>query len=108
MASVSEFHDRGLTGVRALAAGWVLLFHLNSIVGPRVIAIHPFGVEVELHPLITIGWNDRMSSFKARNGETGRFWTDWFNGGSSWPFCCNSQVSGLGAYDNTFSSVQRT
>jgi len=56
MASVSEFHDRGLTGVRALAAGWVLLFHLNSIVGPKVIAIHPFGVEVELHPLITIGW----------------------------------------------------
>jgi hypothetical protein len=58
--------------------------------------------------LITIGWNDRISSFKARNSETGRFWTDWFNGGSSWPFCCNSQLSSLGAYDNTFSAVQRT
>ena len=58
--------------------------------------------------LLTIGWNDRISSFKARNSETGRFTVDWFFGGSSWPFCCNSQLSSLGAYDNTFSAVQRT
>jgi hypothetical protein len=58
--------------------------------------------------LLTIGWNDRISSFKARNSQTGRFTVDWFFGGSSWPFCCNSQLSSLGAYDNTFSAVQRT
>jgi hypothetical protein len=58
--------------------------------------------------LATIGWNDRISSFKARNSETGRFWTDWFYTGTTWSFCCNQQASSLGSYDNTFSSVQRT
>jgi hypothetical protein len=58
--------------------------------------------------LLTVGWNDKVSSFKGRNSETGRFWTDWFSGGTSWSFCCNTQVPSLGAYDNTFSSVQRT
>jgi hypothetical protein len=58
--------------------------------------------------LATIGWNDRVSSFRARNGETGTFFVDWFSGGSQWSFCCNTQQSSLGGYDNTFSSVQRT
>ncbi len=58
--------------------------------------------------LATIGWNDRISSFKGRNSETGRFWTDWFNGGTSSSFCCNTTVSSLGSFDNAFSSIERT
>lgn len=58
--------------------------------------------------LLTIGWNDKISSFKGRNSETGTFFTDWFNGGSSWPFCCNTQQPSLGGYNNTFSSIMRT
>ena len=58
--------------------------------------------------LVLIGWSDRISSFKARNGATGRFYLDWFYGGSYWPFCCDQQTPSLGAYDNTFSSVRRT
>jgi hypothetical protein len=58
--------------------------------------------------LATIGWNDRISSFKARNSETGSFFVDWFYGGSTWSFCCNTQQPTLNGYDNTFSSVQRT
>ena len=58
--------------------------------------------------LATLGWNDRISSMKARNSESGIFWTDWFYGGSSYGFCCNLNYPGLGAYDNTFSSVYRT
>lgn len=58
--------------------------------------------------LLSIGWNDKVSSFKGRNSETGRFWTDWFGTGTSWSFCCNQNVSSLGAYNNTFSSVHRT
>jgi hypothetical protein len=58
--------------------------------------------------LLTIGWNDRISSFRAKNSETGRFTVDWLFSGSSWPFCCNSQLSTLGGYDNSFSSVERT
>ena len=58
--------------------------------------------------LALIGWNDRISSFKARNSETGAFFVDWFSTGSEWQFCCNTAQSSLGAYDNTFSSVERT
>ena len=58
--------------------------------------------------LVTIGWNDKISSFKARNSETGRFTTNWLFGGTSWSFCCNTQQSTLNAYDNTFSAVERT
>jgi hypothetical protein len=55
--------------------------------------------------LAYIGWNDRVSSFLAQNNLSGRFWTDWFYGGTYYGFCCNSQVPALGSYDNTFSSV---
>ncbi len=58
--------------------------------------------------LLSIGWNDKISSFRGRNSEKGRFWTDWFNGGTSWSFCCNQNVGSLGAYNNTFSTVHRT
>jgi hypothetical protein len=58
--------------------------------------------------LSTIGWNDRISSFRGRNAETGRFNTDWFGGGSGWNFCCNQSTGNLSSYDNTFSSVYRT
>jgi len=58
--------------------------------------------------LSAIGWNDRVSSFKARNSETGTFYTDWFYGGSFWGFCCNSQLASLGSFNNTFSSIIRT
>jgi hypothetical protein len=58
--------------------------------------------------LATIGWNDRISSFKGRNAETGVFYVDWFASGSSWAFCCNTSVSNLSAWDNSFSSVYRT
>jgi peptidase inhibitor family I36 len=58
--------------------------------------------------LALIGWNDRISSFKGRNSETGSFYTDWFYGGSAWSFCCNVNQPVLNAYDNTFSSIIRT
>jgi hypothetical protein len=58
--------------------------------------------------LSTIGWNDRISSFKGRNSETGTFFTDWFYSGNWYAFCCNSQIGSLGSYNNAFSSIQRT
>jgi hypothetical protein len=58
--------------------------------------------------LVTIGWNDAISSFKGRNSETGRFYVDWFHGGASYSFCCNQQVGSLGTLNNTFTSVYRT
>ena len=58
--------------------------------------------------LSLIGWNDRISSFKGRNSETGAFYVDWFYGGAWWTFCCNQQTSNLGTFSNTFSSIRRT
>jgi hypothetical protein len=57
--------------------------------------------------LACIGWNDRISSFVALNSQTGNFYTDWFYGGTVYGFCCNQQLTGLGSFDNTFSSVYR-
>lgn len=45
--------------------------------------------------LVSIAWNDRISSYKGRNSRRGQFWTDWFATGSGLSFCCNSQVSSL-------------
>jgi len=66
-----------------------------------------FSISQDYDALATIGWNDRVSSFKGRNSESGRFFVDWFGGGSNWPFCCNSTYGSLGTYNNTFSSVYR-
>lgn len=56
-----------------------------------------------------IGWNDRISSFKVRNNASGRFYSNWFGGGTYFSFCCNSAVPWMtSTYDNTFSSVYRS
>lgn len=55
--------------------------------------------------LSLIGWNDRISSFKVRNSLSGAFWTDWLYSGTKYNFCCNQELSQLGSFDDTFSSV---
>jgi hypothetical protein len=57
--------------------------------------------------LTLINWNDRISSLKGRNSQSGHFYVDWFFGGSKYGFCCNQQLTSLGSYDNAFSSVHR-
>ncbi len=46
----------GLTGIRALAALWVLAHHLNAIVGPRIITVPIAGFDVDVTPFLTCGW----------------------------------------------------
>jgi hypothetical protein len=59
--------------------------------------------------LATIGWNDTISSYKARNNRTGSFFEHWFAGGAKRNFCCNQNVPSLpSGVDNTFSSVYQT
>ena len=65
-------------------------------------------VSQDYSALALIGWNDRISSFKGRNSETGTFYVDWFYGSTAWAFCCNTQTPGLGTYNNAFSSIRRT
>jgi hypothetical protein len=59
--------------------------------------------------LFLIGWNDRISSFKARNSQAGKFYSNWFGSGTVRSFCCNTNVAWMtSTYDNTFSSVYRS
>ncbi len=59
--------------------------------------------------LATIGWNDTISSYRARNNRKGTFFEHWFAGGSTKKFCCNQNVPSLPAgVDNSFSSVYQT
>lgn len=81
---------------------YVTIYDLANYAGASM------NVSQDYAALSTIGWNDRISSFKARNSETGQFWTDWFYGGTWYAFCCNTSVASLGSFNNTFSSIQRT
>lgn len=45
-----------LTGVRALAALWVLAHHLNAVVGPRLIEVGVPGLGIDVTPFLTCGW----------------------------------------------------
>ena len=84
------------------AANYVLIFEHGSYAGAYMYVSQDYSV------LAFIGWNDRISSFKAVNSETGLFWTDWFYGGNPYSFCCNANVPALGGWNDTFSSVHRT
>jgi len=88
----------------AAAAGvpYVTVYDFSGFTGSSMV------ISQDYDALVTIGWNDKVSSFKGRNSETGRFYVDWFHGGTSYSFCCNQQTSSLGGFDNTFSSVYRT
>lgn len=57
--------------------------------------------------LSLLGWNDRISSFKVKNSQSGVFWTDWLYSGTRYAFCCNQSVGSLGSFNDTFSSVFR-
>jgi hypothetical protein len=95
--------EAGLMGAATVTAvAYVTMYDGSAFSGSS------FLVSQNYDALASIGWNDRVSSFKARNSETGRFYTDWFAGGSSWAFCCNQQTASLGSFNNTFSSVYRT
>ena len=81
---------------------YVTIYDLTGFAGASM------NVSQNYSALSTIGWNDRISSFRGKNSETGTFFQDWFYNGTWYAFCCNTNVSNLGVYSNTFSSIQRT
>jgi hypothetical protein len=91
----------GLLGVTATS--YVQVFEHNWYGGGSMTISQDYTV------LATIGWNDRISSFRALNSETGSFYWDWFYGGSMpYNFCCNQNVPTLGTWNDNVSSVHRT
>ena len=99
---------RGIADARATLVGLLTAVDYVTIFDGTAYSGAYMNVSQDYSVLSLIGWNDRISSFKARNGETGTFYVDWFYGGSFWAFCCNSQLSSLGSYNNSFSSIIRT
>jgi len=87
--------------ISAAAIDYVTVYDFSLFAGPYMYMSQDYTV------LAVIGWNDRISSFVARNSETGHFYTDWFYSGTGYYFCCNQQVGSLGSYSDTFSSVHR-
>jgi len=55
-AQSPRLYREGLTGLRAYAALWVMLFHVNAIVGPKRLAVSGWGLDLDVTPLVTIGW----------------------------------------------------
>jgi hypothetical protein len=43
--------------------------------------------------LWAIGWNDKISSYRVHNSQSGQMFTDWYASGAIRNFCCNSQVA---------------
>jgi len=92
-----------LNRLGATAVSYVVVYEHASYGGASLV------VSQDYSSLTFIGWNDRTSSFKAQNGETGSFHWDWlYGGGIPYNFCCNQNVSSLGIWNDNISSVRRT
>lgn len=64
-----------------------------------------FAITQDYTALQAVNWNDRISSMRVSTSGYGWFYTDWFYGGASYLFCCAGTYGSLGAYNDTFSSV---
>lgn len=83
------------------ASDYVTVYELTGFAGSFM------HMSQDYNALVTIGWSDRISSLKGRNSASSTFFVDWFYGGSSFGVCCNTQLTSLGGFDNSFSSVRR-
>ena len=101
-AALEDAVSTTLVAMAATDTNYVLIFENTYYQGAYMYISSDYSI------LATVGWNDRISSFKSVNSGSGKFWTDWFYGGTSWGFCCNVQTPFLGTFNDTFSSVYRT
>jgi hypothetical protein len=99
-AALANDHDAVTDS--STAVNYVIVYEFTSYQGAYMYMSEDYGI------LGLIGWNDRISSLKGLNSQSGVFWTDWLYSGTRWAFCCSTWYGSLGSYDNTFSSVYRT
>jgi hypothetical protein len=82
------------------SAGYVVAYADASFLGASVV------LSQDYVNLTSIGWNDRISSYKVYTSPEGEFYEDASFSGSTQMFCCYSTVSYVGnAYNDTFSSL---
>jgi len=91
----------GLLGVTSIA--YVQIFENTWYGGASMTVSQDYSI------LATVAWNDRISSFRVLNSETGNFYWDWlYGGGTPYTFCCNQSVPTIGIWNDNISSVRRT
>lgn len=94
--------DSSVSSAALAAADYVTIYSLSNYQGSSM------NLSQDYTGLFAIGWNDTVSSYRARNGYSGTFYSEWFAGGAATTFCCYVNVGTLpAAKDNTFSSVYR-
>ncbi len=89
------------TALAATSVTYVTVFEFTTYQGAFMHMSQDYSI------LALIGWSDRISSFQVKNGQSGKFWTDWLYSGTRYDFCCNQNVGSLGSFNDTFSSVFR-
>jgi hypothetical protein len=88
-----------LSSGQSLASGYVVAWQDAGFLGPSVTLTN------DVSNLGSIGWNDRITSFKSISGASGRFYEHAGYTGSVYSFCCSVQVSNVGqTYNDKFSS----
>jgi hypothetical protein len=103
-------HDAGTTlttvalnidddqAVASSSSGYVVAWELMTYAGSSVVLSQNYS------NLGTIGWNDRISSYKVYTTGSGTFYEHTFYAGRTQQFCCYAQVSSVGTLNNTFSA----
>jgi hypothetical protein len=88
------------SALAAASGAYVIAWDYTGYAGPSVMLTQDYPY------LSTIGWNDKISSYKAYLQLTGYFYQHAQYAGSVQSFCCNAQVSSVGSsFNNTFSSM---
>ena len=87
-----------LNSVATSSSGYVIAWEFIGYAGGSVLLSRSYD------NLTSIGWNDKISSFKVYTTLSGAFYEHAYYSGQSRLFCCNAQVSSVGSLDNTFSS----
>jgi hypothetical protein len=82
----------------------------RSALGPRILAGDAGGTSLLISTpydhLGSVGWSDRISSFKTLTSTGGTFYQHDLGTGWAYPFCCTGAVPYVGdAYNDQFSSV---
>lgn len=91
----------GQTTITAVA--YVRIYDLSSYAGAYAT------LSADYTHLSSIGWANRISSYKGLNSESGAFYTNTTYSGSLDQFCCNQAVPTLSStFDNQIDSVRRT
>jgi hypothetical protein len=85
------------TGARLLLSGYVTAWQDASYGGPSI------SMSTDQSSLSSLGWNDRISSFKSF-GANGGFYEHSPSGGTYYAYGSSTQVSSLGAMNDKFSA----